>query len=275
MSLLFPKILLMTTERLKALWNYFLFTPLLLIQRQKRNWNKHPLCNYGISPFLPPLPSMSTVIITWWSEWLWYELAKVFLEKGVEVVCLCRKKPDLDVVHIPTDLSDEESIAHAVTLIKTHYATFSTLINCAWVLHVEELDAIDYKELQHLFRVNVLAPIMLTSSLLPEIKANEADIVNVGSTVWFKAYEKQCAYGSSKWAVRWFNENLQLELKKTKCRVIGFNPWGFKSTLFEKATWTPVDLSPYMEPKELAKFMMHILDLPKNMEVSEVVVNRK
>lgn len=218
---------------------------------------------------------MPRILLTWWSEWLWYEVAKVFLEKGFDVVCLCRKKPELDVVHIATDLSDEESITNAVAQIKAQYAAFSCLINCAWVLRVEELDAVDYKGLQHLFNVNVLAPIILTSSLLPEIKTNEADIVNVWSTVGFKAYEKQCAYGSSKRAIRWFNENLQLELKKTKCRVIGFNPGGFKSALFEKATWTAVDLSPYMEPKELAKFMVQILELPKNMEVSEVVVNRK
>ncbi len=218
---------------------------------------------------------MPRILLTWWSEWLWYEVAKIFLWKGFEVVCLSRKKPDLDVIHIPVDLSDEESIAQAVEQIKTQYASFSALINCAWVLRVEELDAVDYKALEHVFKVNVLAPIILTSSLLGEIKANEADIVNVWSTVWFKAYEQQCAYGSSKRAIRWFNQNLQLELKKTRCRVIGFNPGGFKSTLFEKATWTAVDLSPYMEPKELAKFMVQILELPKNMEVSEVVVNRK
>lgn len=218
---------------------------------------------------------MQKAIITWWSEWLWYELSKLFLEKWFEVICVSRRKPDLEVIHIPTDLSQEESIQNTINQIKEKHAQFSCLINCAWILHIEDLSEVSYSNLENLFKINILAPIILTSWLLNEIKSNESDIVNIWSTVWFKAYEKQAWYGSSKWAIRWFNENLQLELKKTKCRVIWFNPWGFKSRIFEKATWISNDLSAYMEPQELAKFIIQILELPKNMEVSEVVINRK
>lgn len=218
---------------------------------------------------------MSKVIITWWSEGLWYELSKLFLEKWFEVICISRACPDLDVIHIPTDLSKEEDVQHTINHIKEKHAHFSCLLNCAWVLQIEDLGEIRYNNLENLFKVNVLAPIILTSWLLHEIKNNESDIVNIWSTVWFKAYEKQAWYGASKRAVRWINENLQLELKKTKCRVIGFNPWWFKSKIFEKATWVSNDLSAYMEPRELAKFIIQILELPKKMEVSEVIINRK
>jgi NADP-dependent 3-hydroxy acid dehydrogenase YdfG len=73
-------------------------------------------------------------------------------------------------------------------------------------------------------KVNTLAPIFLTSQLFDLIKENEADIMNVGSTVGRKAYANQCAYATSKWALRGTSLNLQLELMKTKCRVIQFNP---------------------------------------------------
>lgn len=218
---------------------------------------------------------MNRVILTWWSDWLWYELSKLFLENWTEVVCLSRSKPDLNVIHIPTDLSEESSINNAINTIKEKYSKFDCLINCAWVLNVEPLWDINYENLERLFIVNVLAPIILTSNLIEQIKENQADIVNVWSTVGFKAYENQCWYGSSKWAMRWINENLQLELKKTKCRVIWFNPWWFKSRLFEKATWKKEDLSAYMNPVDIAKFMIQILNLPKNMEISEVIITRK
>lgn len=64
-------------------------------------------------------------------------------------------------------------------------------------------------------------------------------------------------------------------MKNTKSRVVWFNTWWFKSKIFEKATWIQSDLSKYMEPKELAMFIKQILDLPKNMEVSDITINRK
>ena len=143
------------------------------------------------------------------------------------------------------------------------------------MLNIKPINALDYTETEKLFRVNVIAPVIFTSRLIDLIQKNEADIVNVGSTVGLKAYEGQCAYGSSKWAIRGLNENLRLELKKSNVRVIGFMPGGFKSKFVEKYTGVKANLDPYMEPKYLAKFMIQILELPKNMEISEVIINRK
>lgn len=65
---------------------------------------------------------------------------------------------------------------------------------------------------------------ILISKLKDLILENGSDILNVGSTIGFKAYESQSAYGSSKWALRGLNESLRLEFKGTKTRVISFNP---------------------------------------------------
>jgi NADP-dependent 3-hydroxy acid dehydrogenase YdfG len=78
--------------------------------------------------------------------------------------------------------------------------------------------------MENLMKVNTFAPLFLTSQLFDLIKENEADILNVGSTVGTKAYENQASYGASKWALRGISLNLQTELAKTKCRVIQFNP---------------------------------------------------
>lgn len=215
------------------------------------------------------------IIITWVSEWLGYELAKLYLESWYEVIWLSRTKSDLDIVHLKTDLTKEEEISNTVKVIKEDYKEFEFVVNCAWVMSVEELNDIKYKSLEDVFKLNVLAPMFLVSSLTDLIRKNESDIVNVASTVAFKSYESQATYCSSKWALRGFTQNLQLEFKWQKSRVIWFNPGGFKSRILQKVTWVKTDLSPYMEPREIAKLLKQILDLPKNMEVSEIVLNRK
>ncbi len=218
---------------------------------------------------------MKRIILTGASSWLWASLASVFHEAGYEVVGLCRSKPADFVKWIPTDLADMDSLEKSADAICQKFSRFEILINCAGILQIAPIDSIEKETAENLLKINVLAPIILTSKLMEKIKENQSDIVNVGSTVWFKAYESQAAYGTSKWAIRWFNENLQLELKKTKTRVIGFNPGWFQSPIFEKATWVKTDLSPYMNPDDLAKLLFHIVQLPKNMEVSEIIINRK
>ena len=46
--------------------------------------------------------------------------------------------------------------------------------------------------------------------------------------------------------------------------------------MHEKATGQKItDPENWMDPKDIAAFMLQILALPKNMEISEVVINRK
>ncbi|MDQ7020955.1 MAG: SDR family NAD(P)-dependent oxidoreductase [Candidatus Dojkabacteria bacterium] len=71
-------------------------------------------------------------------------------------------------------------------------------MNCAGVLNVTKANELEYNKVAQLFKLNVIAPMILVSKLFDKIKANEADIVNVGSTLGFKAYQEQAAYGSSK-----------------------------------------------------------------------------
>jgi len=220
---------------------------------------------------------MQKAIITGVSEGLGYETAKLMLSKDWQILGISRSKSDLDIEHFSADLTQATDLDKLLQKIRrADYSDFSVLINCAGKLNVSPPTEIDYQETENLFKLNVLAPLYLSSKLLDLVKANEATIVNIGSTVGFKAYENQVAYGSSKWAVRGLNQNLQLELKGTKARVIGFNPGGFKSKFFDKATGEEVtDWSGWMSPKEIAKLIVQTIELPKNMEVSEIVVNRK
>ena len=215
------------------------------------------------------------LIITGGSDGLGLKISEIFIDNGYDVVCLSRTKPKLKVTHIATDLTDEESVENAISTIKSKFSKFDFLVNCAGIMSVKPLNSTTLKEIDTVFRINVLSHMRIVSGLFDLIKANGADVVNVGSTVGFKAYENQTAYGSSKWAVRGFVESLRLELKNTPCRVIGFYPGGFKSRITEKATGVKGDLSAYMEPKYIAKVMFDALNLPKDMEISEIIINRK
>ena len=218
---------------------------------------------------------MKRIILTWASSGLGASLAEVFHDAGYEVIGLCRTRPADFINWIETDFLDDNSLESAIKEIKSSYSNFDVLVLSAGIMQLDPIGEINKWRAEDLLKINVLTPWYIVSELINLIKTNEADIVNVWSTVWFKAYESQAFYGASKWAVRWLDEYLRLELKKSKVRVIGFNPGWFKSEIVKRATWKQIDLSPYMEPSELAKLLFQLIQLPKNMEVSEIIINRK
>jgi len=217
------------------------------------------------------------IVITGASDGLGKELAALYVADGKRVIGLARGECGTSVEQIQTDLTSEQSIADAVSKICADNEPLEALINCAGVLSIENTEKLTTDEVSKVLDTNVRAPLLLTSGLLSKIKQDGADIVNVASTVGLKGYVDQAAYGASKWAIRGFSANLQAELKDTACRVISFCPGGFKTKLFAKATGVDNTTTEgeWMSATDVAKCLKQLLELPKNMEVSEIIVNRK
>ncbi len=220
---------------------------------------------------------MKRIILTGASDGLGRAFGKKCCENNIEVVALCRTKPDYDCTFIATDLTSEESMQKACAAVRESYADFDVLINCAGIQKVQTNDAVDYENMLELFKINTLAPIFLISELFNQIKDNSADILNVGSTCGTKAgYTGETAYTTSKWGIRGTSYTLQSELKKTGCRVIQFNPGGMNTRIKAKDTGIEVsDPENWMQPEDIADVMFYILNLPKQLEVSEITINRK
>ncbi len=216
------------------------------------------------------------IVITGASDGLGLQLAKIYSESGVRVVNVSRTKSEFADTDVLCDLSNPDEVKGAAIKISEMDEKLEAVVNCAGVMSIQKLGNIDDSILENVLSVNIKAQILLVSELINKIKNDKSDIVNVASTVGTKGYADQAVYGASKWAVRGFSANLQTEFKDLPNRIISFCPGGFESKIFEKATGEKLqDLSNWMKPEDLARFMKQILDLPKNMEVSEVIVNRK
>ena len=219
---------------------------------------------------------MKKIIITGASDGLGKELAKICLKNKIEVVCISRTKPDYDCYHIKTDLTDEKSIESCANEINKSHPKFDALVNCAGTFSFQSCEKTTYRELENNFKVNVLGLMFLTSQLFSLIKENNSDVLNVSSKAGTQTTENHFIYGSSKWAVRGASKHLRQELEKTKCRVIDFEPGGIATKLFNKYFDDKTkDFSHLMNPIKIAEIMYYILNLPKEIEVSEILINRK
>lgn len=216
------------------------------------------------------------IVITGASDGLGLELAKVFKAANKTVINVSRRESEAADHNIFADLSVGNEITEAAKEILAIDESLEAIINNAGVYSEEPISAITEEEVDRLLATNVKSGILLTSKLIERIKQDQTDIVNVLSTAATKGNPNHAAYAASKWAQRGYSESLQNELKHTPSRVINIMPGGMQTKLFAKTlTNDPTDNGYWMDPADIATLIKQLLDLPKGIEVSELVVNRK
>lgn len=108
------------------------------------------------------------------------------------------------------------------------------LVNNAAILGRRQgLDSYPAAEWQRVMQVNLTAPMLLTSALMPLLKqAPDASIVNVSSGVGRRAAAHWGAYAVSKFALESYSANLALEIEATSnIRVNTLDPGGTRTDM--------------------------------------------
>ncbi|MBU0460463.1 MAG: SDR family oxidoreductase [Nanoarchaeota archaeon] len=217
---------------------------------------------------------MKKAIITGGSSGLGHEIVLKLLEKSVKVINLSRTPSKLDVINIKTNLNKDEDIIKAINTIKKNHQDIDLLILNSGMMRRRFISETTLNEVNEQFAVNVTGAIKLVESLINLIKKNKGDIVIIGSTSSFKTAPEHSIYSSAKHALLSYIESLQLELKKEDVRIIGFHPGGFKSKFHIKAK-SDLKQEDLMDPQYLAQLIITALELPRNMQISKIIVDRK
>jgi 3-oxoacyl-[acyl-carrier protein] reductase len=203
------------------------------------------------------------------------ELAKVLQEAGRVVVNVSRRPCEFAEYNFLHDLTHPQEIEAAAKEICALKEPLEAVVNAAAVMSVQPLGKVTAAEVTSVMDTNIKGAILLVSALADRIDKDGTDVVNVSSTVGAKGYVEQAAYGASKWAMRGFSQNLQAEFRGKPSRVISFCVGGMRTRMGEKIGLTMTDPENWMDPHDIAVCLQQLLDLPKSVEVSEIVINRK
>jgi len=221
---------------------------------------------------------MKKVIIIGGSDGLGKATASLCLKENIQVLNLSRTPCDIiGVQNISCDLANESDIEKAVAEIKENYNDFDAIINCAAIVALQKIDEITYETFERAWKVNTIGPLYFLSLLFDDIVKNEADILQIGTTSALKqGFADQLAYTATKYGLRGGSYNIGLELSKTKSRMIYINLGGMNTKMHEKDYGKKLeDPSAWMNPADVAEILLYLLNLPKQIEISEITINRK
>jgi NAD(P)-dependent dehydrogenase (short-subunit alcohol dehydrogenase family) len=186
---------------------------------------------------------MPTAIVTGASRGLGLALARALAERGWRLVIDAREAGPLqdaaaelaqatDVAALTGDVADPE---HREALLAAAGGPVDLLVNNASVLGPSPQPFLaDYPldVLEHVYRVNVLAPLALIQLALPQLPAG-ARILNVSSDAAVEPYEGWGGYGSSKAALDQLTAILAVE--RHDVRVYSVDPGDMNTRLHQEA----------------------------------------
>jgi NAD(P)-dependent dehydrogenase (short-subunit alcohol dehydrogenase family) len=185
-----------------------------------------------------------TAIVTGASRGLGLALAHALVQRGWRLVIDARSADDLEaaraeltaagaeVIAVPGDVSDSW---HRGKLVEAAGERIDQLVNNASTLGASPLPPLaDYPldVLEHVFRVNAIAPLALVQLALPRLAAG-ARIVNITSDAAVEPYEGWGGYGASKAALEQLSAVLGAE--RPDLRVYAVDPGDMNTRMHQEA----------------------------------------
>jgi len=191
--------------------------------------------------FHRPRPSLRErygewALITGASSGIGVEFARALAREGMSCVLTARREDrlqslakELGQTHkvatrvVAADLADPQGVDRLVDAVAD--LDISALVNNAGFGYVGRFDKQDTERLRALVQVNCLAPVVLTSRLLPGMrKRGRGAVVITGSVAGNQPMPRAATYSASKGFARLFGESLWGELRGTGVDVVVLEP---------------------------------------------------
>lgn len=179
---------------------------------------------------------MAQVVITGANRGIGLALARIFAERGDQVLAVCRETSEeldqiADQVMTGIDVSDADSVAGLTTVLAELCPRVDVLINNAGIFKNETLDDMAFDQIEQQLQINAVAPLRVTMAILP-LMSEGGKVANITSRMGSMADNTSggyYGYRASKAALNAFGKSLAMDLKPQGIAVAQLHP-GFVQT---------------------------------------------
>lgn len=122
-------------------------------------------------------------------------------------------------------------------------------------------------------RTNLEAPMILTCSLLRDLKKNRGYVINISSVTATGSNPHGCVYGATKAGLSSFSHSLFDEARKYGVKVVTISPDMTKTNLYRNANFREGDeAESYLLPEEVAQAVEYVLSRREGLVVSDITL---
>lgn len=171
------------------------------------------------------------------------------------------------------DLNKLEDINKIIKKVRTIFKSIDVLINCAGIFISKSVHESTLEEFERVFNVNIRAPFLFCKEFSQDmLTKNWGRIVNVASTSSYNGFKNGSIYCSSKHALLGLSRSLHNELKEHNVRAFCVSPGSIKTKMGRLSK--NQDFDTFLEPQEVAEFLVNTLCYDKELVVDEIRLNR-
>ncbi len=168
------------------------------------------------------------------------------------------------------DVTDDAAVAEFGRALGEQ--TVDMLVNCAGDWLIALMEDTSNEQLDHILRVNLRAPYIVTRTLLPNLRRSDnASIINIGSLVTAISAPTVSAYTAAKVGLKGMTASLSAELKPERIRVVMISP-GPADTPMREAASPGMDKSILVRPETIADMAIAVVSLPRGITTSDFVL---
>ncbi len=168
-----------------------------------------------------------TVLITGGSRGLGLVMAREFANEGARLAICARDEDELqqarldlekfgvDVLTVPCDVTNRESVNKMIATVNNHFGTIDVLINNAGVIQVGPIEVMTPEDFEQAMQAHFWGPLNTIMAVLPSMREKKAGrIVNISSIGGKVSVPHLVPYSASKFALVGLSKGLRAELMK-------------------------------------------------------------
>ena len=175
------------------------------------------------------------IIITGGSSGIGFDLIKNFLNRSFKVLCISRKKPNINHINLKflkLDLSKKNSLIKKRKEIQ-NFGSKYLICNAADLGEINHIEKVNLKKWENSFFLNLFSSVYLTKYTLNSIKKKNGAIIFFAGGGAANSFKKFSSYSLAKTAIVRFAENLASE-SNNKFYSFAITPGPVKTKLMNK-----------------------------------------
>ena len=224
-------------------------------------------------------------VITGGTSGIGKAIAMELMRKGVNVCLVSRNSVD-SAAYLPAeyagkpvlwsykgDIASDSDLEGFCEYVTKELSTVDILVHSAGAYYAGTVEETPVQELDHLYRINLRAPYLLTRALLSRLRQSKGQIVFINSSAGLKGSAGLSQYVSSKFGLHGLADSLRQEVNGDEIRVLSVFPGRTASQMqetvhrIEQRPFIPENL---LQPPDIAEIVAKSLELPATAEVTDI-----